>query len=921
MELGTYFQEYIKEICTVIAGDNYFEEVKKSSSLIGSSRLYNNLVSSVIENISNIMMDPLIKEYHLYKDSGKNSGKTLMERSNQFIKHMMKEEELFVFIEKYPVLLKKIESELKHRKYLITNVCNLYLKDKESIREKLGISLGKIDNIHLSMGDKHSGMSVGMLESKIGKVVFKPRTSEIDKFVYDLVELVNNYLYPQKTTFKFSLSLDCANYSWQEYITHETCKTLKEAQEFYYKSGIYLAIFLVLGTSDLHFENLIAHGADPIFIDLETLSTGQQGNDFDNFGFKIINNSVINTMLLPRIDNSDVFDINLSGLFSFEQDSESLEQYILAIDEENEWIYKNKHYKFTPTNNVVTINNEKIDIKDVIDDLLAGFKDASIAIINNKEHIISYVQSRLEKNLVIRQVLRPTKVYARFLDATLSTKYLSSNELTSNLFNILRNTFEPAEFGHSRVDKEISDLEQGNIPMFYALSNKKHLYSETQLICENYYIEPILNSIKRRINKFELSDIEYQSRLIKQSITTIFPVSEAIPFSHLSSAGYIINIENELETYVSTLKHHFFKVDEEKVDYYSLYVYGDHYKVDNSQFGLYDAGGLILFLVQYGLISDDNDSYRLGISLYSNLLEKFDLQKDELVFDLSVFSGITGLAYVAYNLYKITKTEKYLEDFKSIMNYVLKQSALFDDGIKLDYMTGLIGIVIMLLKIVRDNDYLNKIYEPMVIKLSNEVIKRENELNGFSLVHGKTGLINLYSQLFLNTYDKQYFEYATKYSLELIEYIENQAVNHDEQLYTWCNGVTGMYSALIDYQICTQDYISKEVSDSIDRLIMNNIELFLNISNYNLCHGLSGNYFILRKLLQAKKKSGNETIKKYIDMIKFPEISSIQWVKGSDLIIDSFMLGATGVAYTLLSKNCKEKNQYDLPSIIDLELF
>ena len=73
----------------------------------------------------------------------------------------------------------------------------------------------------------------------------------------------------------------------------------KSVSEFYYKSGVYLAIFLLFGTCDLHYENIHVKSNSPVFIDLEVLGMGEASQNFSSFTFNLPQTSVLNSYLLP----------------------------------------------------------------------------------------------------------------------------------------------------------------------------------------------------------------------------------------------------------------------------------------------------------------------------------------------------------------------------------------------------------------------------------------------------------------------------------------------------------------------------------------------------------------------------------------------------------------------------------------------
>jgi lantibiotic modifying enzyme len=60
-------------------------------------------------------------------------------------------------------------------------------------------------------------------------------------------------------------------YFWAEFISHDTCKSKKEVENYWRRAGILLAVCYILGFTDGHMENIIACRDQPILVDCETI--------------------------------------------------------------------------------------------------------------------------------------------------------------------------------------------------------------------------------------------------------------------------------------------------------------------------------------------------------------------------------------------------------------------------------------------------------------------------------------------------------------------------------------------------------------------------------------------------------------------------------------------------------------------------
>ena len=59
------------------------------------------------------------------------------------------------------------------------------------------------------------------------------------------------------------------DYGWEQEVTEAEWMCEKEIQEYYYRCGAECCLAYVLGMTDIHMDNVIAHGKYPVIIDTE----------------------------------------------------------------------------------------------------------------------------------------------------------------------------------------------------------------------------------------------------------------------------------------------------------------------------------------------------------------------------------------------------------------------------------------------------------------------------------------------------------------------------------------------------------------------------------------------------------------------------------------------------------------------------
>ncbi|HET9397065.1 MAG TPA: type 2 lanthipeptide synthetase LanM, partial [Nitrospiraceae bacterium] len=139
-----------------------------------------------------------------------------------------------------------------------------------------GLCAGDPSELHelsFGAGDSHrGGATVTIVRGESWSVVYKPRSLAIDRTLRDFVaELGDDHGSPLNV--RIPEVIDCGDYGWVEFVSHRFAAGPEELLNFYRGIGHLLALMRLLSGSDLHAENMIAHGGTPVVVDCETLFT------------------------------------------------------------------------------------------------------------------------------------------------------------------------------------------------------------------------------------------------------------------------------------------------------------------------------------------------------------------------------------------------------------------------------------------------------------------------------------------------------------------------------------------------------------------------------------------------------------------------------------------------------------------------
>ena len=177
------------------------------------------------------------------------------------------------------------------------------------------------------IGDIHNGDYVSWSLYNGQKCIRKPRPADIERafkaFLLKLEE--EGFLFVPGCV---DILHDNGNEHYAAITEHKEMKEESEVHLYFLRCGVLLFLAYLFSSSDLHRENIIANGSDPIIVDFETLLTGDDSRDFDFEYPVMLSDSVWSSYLLPRWVRFKTYDIDASG-FTGHINKDSFEGYML----------------------------------------------------------------------------------------------------------------------------------------------------------------------------------------------------------------------------------------------------------------------------------------------------------------------------------------------------------------------------------------------------------------------------------------------------------------------------------------------------------------------------------------------------------------------------------------------------------------
>jgi len=454
-------------------------------------------------------------------------------------------------IEEYPVLARSlvtatdywVESSAEFLHYLAEDVDAL--RDTFAAEGELGLLVGISGNA----GDVHRrGRAVAIAEFSSGiRVVFKPRSLDVDRHFGELVAWINDR--GHTPPLRAVRVLTRGDHGWAEFVANAPCASRGEIERFYERFGAYVAILHVLNATDFHYENVIASGELPMLIDLEALfhPLPEPANDLDEpewLGWQALQRSVLRTGVLPfrayDSERSSGLDMSAMGGSGGQQTPNRFP--VLVAPGTDEMRLEREFVQLPDSQNRPTLGGTPVDPAAFGDSLVSGFAATYKLLLANREALLAPLGPiRRFANDAIRVVLRPTRQYALILSE-------------SNHPDVMRNALDRDRLldrlwvavpGHSELEQVIAcehaDLINGDVPLFTSNPSSVDLVTTRGQTIPGFFRCSGLSSAIERIEAMSEDDLDHQRWVVNASLVALLPgLHVALPLGAIVSEPHTL---------------------------------------------------------------------------------------------------------------------------------------------------------------------------------------------------------------------------------------------------------------------------------------------------------------------------------------------------------------------------------------------
>lgn len=880
------------------------------------------------------------------------------ERFKSYIEKLKLPEYRIRFFSEYPVLLRVI-----HRKIQLwvesshetlariiedySDIKTYFFQDKDP---------GHVSHISLGEGDRHKkNRSVAVIEFSSGsKLVYKPRNLEIDVAFQLFLEWCNRQLPESAPKFNTFKVLTRKGYGWTEFVPTHDCSDTGQIHNFYWRQGAFLALFYLFHSSDLHFENILAKGENPVFIDLESLThptttssskiTADQPSRFSP-PFTVSSIGMLPEVLWP---DANGVGVDISGLGASKGQEMPFKNPIPDQVGTDLMHMSQQVGHVIADNHRPKINGNVVEPKKYKNQLIDGFSACYRMLLENKEFLLSEkgIMSHFD-NVELRRIFRPTQLYFGLLmDATHPDNCRDTSRRTRHWDKLWQ--FIPYQPWQKKiVFHEIRDLENGDIPYFTTRANSHDAIASNGEPIANLFERSSMELVRCQISSLSEQDLASQIWIINSSFDRASMLEN-------SEDGWEKAIPSNSAATRSELEKEALKIGR-RLEELAIWRDGRPYWVGHTisrsdlvgsfvpgMTGLYNGElGIALFFGYLGYITKNQRYTDLMYKTVSWIRSAVENEKSPL-FGSSAFSGYSGYIYVLSLLGHIYNDTA----FTKIPDSVFEQ---IKTGIKNEQSHSLIGgasgtvLALQSYGQIQNTNKTTSYIEDCCKRIAGCSVKQETgvgwledadsdkPLTGFS--HGSSGYataLMLGGSLTGNRYFTDLAWQAIAYERASFDSQRGNWIDHRETadaenpfMVAWCHGAPGVgLSRIRMLPFISTKKDKDECLSEIRAAAVTTLNTGIG-SNHCLCHGDLGNLdFLLQAARTLNDKDLENDVYRYAKSI-LEDMDQSGWCCGGgsqlrsdrSLELPGLMLGLAGIGYGLLRLSSPDI----VPSVLTLE--
>ncbi|MCQ4208729.1 type 2 lanthipeptide synthetase LanM family protein [Streptomyces longispororuber] len=482
------------------------------------------------QDINAAVVRTMVLELNVARVEGRLHGDTPEDRFADFVRQLGEDSAQSELWAEYSVLLRHLGDILTGWVESRAEFAERLLADVDELDTWCDGGLGDLVDVQFGAGDTHRrGRSVAIVTFTRQKLVYKPRSLASDVAWGEVL----SWFHGQGPDYDLVAPRTLAgeDYGWSGFVDHQSCRSDAEVRGFFWRTGALLALNYALCGVDVHHENVIAHGAYPVMVDMEALFHGAlptAGGFWSTPADDLMVDGVLRVGLLPSkliVRNEGVAHAVETSPVGVEGQQKTL--IPVPVPQKagtDEMRFVEQHVEMPgDTTSRAELNGEVVDARGYASEVEAGFVWTHRAIAQDKSSWSSVLDRFADVEM--RHIVRATAYYQCLLEDSKHPDFLRDALDRDRFLARLALTADGTQSWEQLVPSELRDLRRGDVPFFSSLPGSRDLVDSEGITISDVLDEPPIEVARRRLARLDENDLDTQVMLIRRAFDSLEPAS------------------------------------------------------------------------------------------------------------------------------------------------------------------------------------------------------------------------------------------------------------------------------------------------------------------------------------------------------------------------------------------------------------
>jgi type 2 lantibiotic biosynthesis protein LanM len=420
-------------------------------------------------SLARIAVRTLMTELSAAHAGGLLTGADDRARFHDFLRRQCTSAGLAALFTRYPVLARLLGTAAMSAADAGSELLARLAADHTALIKTLlgGTDPGPVTAIEPGLGDSHrQGRTVSLVRFADGRtVVYKPRGLGAHLRFSEVVDWLNQRL--PDGDLRTARALSRPEYGWMEFIQARPLRRSEDAARFYRRTGVLLAALHAVHATDMHCENVIACGDQPVLIDVETIFHPDlpmpDTVTIADPAAHALAASVRRTALLPYVTVGENGPLDPSGMGG--DPGQTCPESVLDWDPPASARSRLVHraVPYPGARNRPRFGGRVLEPADYQAEVLDGFRLGYDAIVRGRTEFTRLIESRAE--VQTRVVVRPTYGYGDLMDESTHPDLMGDALARDNALDLLDQASARHELWQRLAPYERAALWANDIPL------------------------------------------------------------------------------------------------------------------------------------------------------------------------------------------------------------------------------------------------------------------------------------------------------------------------------------------------------------------------------------------------------------------------------------------------------------------------